>query len=228
MLDCHLRNYFVFFLPKAVVSGDFYWGARLKNGHFAFCCADSTGHGVPGAIMSILNISSLEKAIETEVEADQILFKTRSSIIDRLKKDGSLDGGKDGMDCSLLVFNTEKSEVTFAGANNPIVVVRQKQIIEFKGDKIPAGRHDYDQKPFSIHRIPLQKNDVIYTFTDGMSDQFGGPKGKKFLYKKLKDLFLEIADHPMEQQADILNRSFQTWKGTLEQIDDVCVFGIKI
>jgi hypothetical protein len=239
-------GYFVFFQPKDVVSGDFYWASQLKNSNFAFCCADSTGHGVPGAIMSILNISSLEKAIETATEPHHILGKTRELIIERLKKDGSSEGGKDGMDCSLLVLNQDKTLLTFASANNPVFIVRSvtssgisqladgvsrsetKELVEAKPDKMPVGKHDKDQTPFTLQTVQLQKGDVIYTLTDGMPDQFGGEKGKKYMIKNLKNLFLSIAHLPMAEQHTKLEEEFINWKGENEQVDDLCIIGVRI
>jgi serine phosphatase RsbU (regulator of sigma subunit) len=244
MLDENLNDYFVFFQPKDVVSGDFYWSSILKNGNFAFCCADSTGHGVPGAIMSILNISSLEKAIETATEPHLILNKTRELIIERLKKDGSPEGGKDGMDCSLLVLNHDKTELSFASANNPVFIVRSvtssgspeaavsrsetHELLEFRPDKMPVGKHDKDQEPFTLQTISLQKGDVIYTLTDGFPDQFGGEKGKKYMIKNLKNLLLSISHLPMNEQEERLFEEFTRWKGENEQIDDVCIIGVRV
>ncbi|MBX2959751.1 MAG: SpoIIE family protein phosphatase [Flavobacteriales bacterium] len=257
------RGYFVFFRPKDVVSGDFYWAAELNNGNFAFTCADSTGHGVPGAIMSILNISSLEKSVEKDTEPHQILNTTRRIIIDRLKKDGSPEGGKDGMDCSLLVLNKEKSQLTFASANNPVFIVRAAhpnppegresqhsihpnnegfegsssspsgrlggaELLEYKPDKMPVGKHEKEHEPFTLHSLQLQKGDVIYTLTDGFADQFGGDKGKKYMIKNFKELLLNIAHLPMHEQEQKLADEFAAWKGNNEQVDDVCVIGVKI
>lgn len=241
MLDEHLKDYFVFFKPKDVVSGDFYWASQLKNGNFAFTVADSTGHGVPGAIMSILNISSLEKSIEKETEPNVILSETRKIIINRLKKDGSEEGGKDGMDCSLLVLNQDRTQLTFASAHNPVFIVRKNppalpkgeglggvELIEFKADKMPVGKHDKDELPFTLQTVQLQKGDVIYTLTDGFPDQFGGDKGKKFMIKNVKQLFLSIVHLPMAVQEKRLLEEFNLWKGDGEQIDDVCIIGVKI
>lgn len=221
-------GYFVFFKPKDVVSGDFYWASTLNNGNFAFCCADSTGHGVPGAIMSILNISSLEKAIETNTQPDKILFETRKIIIERLKKDGSKEGGKDGMDASLLVLNPEKNKLSFASAHNPVILIRQQEIIEFKGDKMPVGKHDRDKEPFTLQEVDLKKGDLIYILTDGFPDQFGGEKSKKYMIKNLKNYFLSIAHLPMNEQEKKLTLELENWKGNNEQIDDVCVIGVRI
>lgn len=228
MLDEYLNDYFVFFRPKDVVSGDFYWAAKLNNGNFAFACADSTGHGVPGAIMSILNIFSLEKSIETQTEPHKILHETRKIIINRLKKDGSAEGGKDGMDCSLLVLNQEKNHLTFASANNSVFIIRNGEILEFKGDKMPVGKHDNADEIFTLHSVDLQKSDVIYSLTDGFPDQFGGNKGKKYMIKNLKNLLLEIAALPLKEQEEKLANEFDNWKGNEEQVDDVCIIGVRV
>ncbi len=240
-LDLNLRNYFILFKPKDVVSGDFYWSATLNNGLFALAIADSTGHGVPGAIMSLLNISSLEKAIETNVQPSDILNATRKTIIERLKKDGSPDGGKDGMDCSLLCFDFTNMKLSISAANNPVWIVRPKPeasaealeareatVIEIKPDKMPVGKHDKDQIPFTQQEIQLQKGDVIYTLTDGFPDQFGGEKGKKFMSKNLKELLAANAHLPMQVQKQLLESTFIDWVGNLEQVDDVTLIGIRI
>ncbi|MBS1635536.1 MAG: tetratricopeptide repeat protein [Bacteroidetes bacterium] len=228
LLTENLQNYFVCFKPKDVVSGDFYWASGLKDGRFAYATADSTGHGVPGAIMSILNISSLEKAIETETEPAAILNVTRTLIIERLKKDGSPEGGKDGMDCSLVVLDLPKCQLSYAAANNPVWIIRQQELIECKPDKMPVGKHDKEAEPFTQHSIELQPGDVVYTFTDGLPDQFGGPKGKKFMYKQFKELLLSISHFPMPEQREKILESFNTWKANTEQVDDMCVIGVRI
>jgi len=228
MLDVNLKDYFVFFKPKDIVSGDFYWASKLNNGNFVFSVADSTGHGVPGAIMSILNISSLEKSIEKETEPNEILNETRRIIIERLKKDGSREGGKDGMDCSLLVLNSDKTKLHLAAAHNPVWIVRNEKLIEFKADKMPVGKHDKDTQSFTLQTTDIQKGDVIYCLTDGFADQFGGTKGKKYMLKNLKNLFLQMSAMPMKEQEDKLTREFSDWKGGHEQVDDVCILGVRI
>lgn len=256
-------NYFILFKPKDVVSGDFYWSATLNNGHFALATADSTGHGVPGAIMSLLNITSLEKAIETETSPDKILNLTRNIIIERLKKDGSIDGGKDGMDCSLIVFNENRTRLQIAAANNPVWIMRSSslrevptpkgigttkqsgvsneeiaslttyarndvEVMEIKPDKMPVGKHDKQDVPFTLQELELQAGDVIYTLTDGFPDQFGGERGKKFMAKKLRELLQSICHLPMPQQQEILFKTFSDWVGDLEQVDDVTLIGIRV
>ncbi len=238
LLSENLKEYFVFFRPKDVVSGDFYWASKLSNNQFAIVTADSTGHGVPGAIMSILNISCLEKSVEEKqlTEPSEILNYTRTKIIERLKKDGSAEGGKDGMDCSLMSFDFNNNQLIYSAANNPIWIVRNNKqsaepvaaLIEFAPDKMPVGRHDRDNMSFTQHTVLLKKGDMVYAITDGMPDQFGGPRGKKFMYKQLKELLISIASLPMPDQKKRLNKEFINWKGDLEQVDDVCIIGIRI
>ena len=233
LLNENLKDYFVFFQPKDVVSGDFYWATKLISSsgveNFALVTADSTGHGVPGAIMSILNISSLENTVKEGVcEPAEILNQTRIKIIERLKKDGSAEGGKDGMDASLLCFDFINNKLSYAAANNPVWIVRENEMLEFAPDKMPVGKHDKDSVSFTQHSIDLQKNDVVYALTDGMPDQFGGPKGKKFMYKKLKELLVSCSGLPMNEQKELLKSTFNDWKGNLEQVDDVCLIGIRI
>lgn len=227
-LDENLKDYFILFKPKDVVSGDFYWAGKLTNGNFAIVTADSTGHGVPGAIMSLLNITSLEKAIESETSPSEILNKTRKLIIERLKKDGTTDGGKDGMDCSLCIYNFNQKKLFVSAAHNPVWIVRNKEVIEIKPDKMPVGKHDRQDIPFTEHEIDLQEGDIVYTLTDGFPDQFGGEKGKKFMSKNLREHLTNNAHLPLQSQNELLQNTFSDWKGSLEQIDDVCVIGIKI
>ncbi|MBL7911294.1 MAG: tetratricopeptide repeat protein [Bacteroidia bacterium] len=231
ILNERLNDYFVFFKPKDIVSGDFYWASVLPNGHFGLVTADSTGHGVPGAIMSILNISCLNEAVNAQnlSEPNEILNYTRKKIIEHLANDGSAEGGKDGMDCSLISFDPDKKELRYAAANNPVWIVRaQTELLEFAPNKMPVGKHDRDAVSFSQHTIPLQKGDIIYVFTDGMPDQFGGPKGKKFMYKQLKDVLISINSLPMREQKEKLYATINNWMANVEQVDDITVIGIRI
>jgi serine phosphatase RsbU (regulator of sigma subunit) len=232
LLNKYLKNYFIYFKPKDVVSGDFYWASTIVSSsgdeNFVLATADSTGHGVPGAIMSLLNITSLEKAIEHLINPADILNHTRQTIINRLKRDGSAEGGKDGMDCSLLVFDFKNKQLHIAAAHNPVWIVRENNLIEIKADKMPVGKHDRDQDSFTSHIIDLKDGDVIYTLTDGFPDQFGGDKGKKFMSKNLKELLILNSNLPMNEQKELLNDTFTNWVGNLEQVDDVTLIGIKI
>lgn len=228
LLDRNLKDYFVLYLPKDVVSGDFYWASTLPNGNFALVTADSTGHGVPGAIMSLLNITSLEKACESENDPAKILNETRRIIIDRLKKDGTEEGGWDGMDCSFISFNFNERTMRISAANNPVWILRDGAINEVKPDRFPVGRHELDDRSFTAQDLAITKGDVIYTMTDGFADQFGGPLGKKYKWKQLQKFLLTITDEPMHLQKEKLHTAFKDWKNDLEQIDDICIIGIRI
>jgi serine phosphatase RsbU (regulator of sigma subunit) len=229
-------NYFVFFKPKDVVSGDFYWASNLPNGNFVMVTADSTGHGVPGSIMSMLNMNSLKEAIKTGLtQPADILNYTRNVIISTLANDGSKEGGKDGMDCCCLVYDMKNKKVIFSAANNPVWIVRGTEVLECKSDKMPVGKHDKQDVPFSQQEVDLQKGDVIYAITDGFPDQFGGEHlpngkqgGKKFMSKRLRELLIENAQFPLKDQMNILDKTFTDWMGTLEQVDDVTIVGVKI
>lgn len=233
LLDDNLPDYFLYFQPKDVVSGDFYWATSTgsaTNNKFILVTADSTGHGVPGAIMSILNIACLNESIKADklTEPADILNATRKKIIHHLMHDGSTEGGKDGMDCSLVCFDFKDLKLTYAAANNPVWIVRENKLIVLPADKMPIGKHDKDDVPFKQTEVELQKGDVVYTFTDGYADQFGGPKGKKYKYKQLEELLLSIYEKPMMIQHDVLRQSLNDWKANLEQVDDVCVIGVRI
>ena len=229
ILNENLNDYFVFFKPKDIVSGDFYWASKLNNGNFALATADSTGHGVPGAIMSLLNVTSLESAIKDGFTSPaEILNDTRKTIIERLKKDGSSEGGKDGMDCSLCVYDFKNHKLIVASAHNPVWIVRGQETIEIKPDKMPVGKHDKDNISFTQQEIELKSGDVVYTLTDGFPDQFGGEKGKKFMSKNLRELLSTNARLPMHEQKKLLEKTFSNWVGNLEQVDDVTLIGVRI
>ncbi len=233
-LSDNLDEYFVIFQPRDVVSGDFYWASKSTTGDFLLLTGDSTGHGVPGAIMSLLNITSLEKAIEHQSEPAQIFNEARMTIIERLKNDGSTDGGKDGMDGSLISFNKEKTSLTYTSANNSIWIARYSkeingyELLEFPGDKMPLGKHVHDSVSFTQTEVALLKNDVVYCFTDGFADQFGGPKGKKFMKKQMKELILKLAVLSLEDQKKTILKTFNDWKGSNEQIDDVTMIAVRV
>ncbi len=229
MLDNHLDDYFVFFQPKHVVSGDFYWAGELRNGHFAIVNGDSTGHGVPGAIMSIINISSIEKAVEKGFTHPAAIFNdARQSIVERLKKDGSVEGGRDGMDASMICFDKAHNSFLYTAAQNPIWVVRSGEMIVIDPEKMPLGKSDSDEIPFEGGEFELEKGDQVYLLTDGFQDQFGGPKGKKFMVGRIRNLILSISTFSMKEQHQKMQKALIEWQGEEDQVDDICVMGIKI
>lgn len=239
---------FILYLPKDIVAGDFYW-VELNGENVIFATADCTGHGVPGAMVSVVCHNALNRAVREFgfINPAQILNKTRELVIEQFEK--SQDNVKDGMDISLGVLNKKTLEFRWSGANNPLWVLRNgnsfpvlnptKQftwvsenapnihVLEIKPDKQPIGKFDVLQ-PFNEHTIQLQKNDCVYLFSDGYADQFGGDKGKKFKYSNLLKYLTEIQSKPMTEQMVLLQNRFENWKGDLEQVDDVCVFGIMI
>ena len=230
LLNKNLPEYFVYYKPKDIVSGDFYW-ANFVNGKFLIITADCTGHGVPGAFMSLLNISLLNEItlLKKIIQPDLILNHIREQIITTLNPEGIEQEGRDGMDCILCAFDFNNNKLEFSAANNPLWIFRKQnlKIEEFKADKQPVGFHGI-YKPFTLQSIELNKGDIVYCFTDGFADQFGGPKGKKFRYKQLETILQTNSHLPMSEQKNILDKTFNEWKGDLEQVDDVLIIGIRI
>jgi len=231
----YIPNHFIFYKPRDIVSGDFYWAIQIKNKFWIACC-DCTGHGVPGAFMSILNISLLNEAIvEKGISSpDAVLNDVRHNVIRALNPEGSVTESKDGMDCVLCCIDFEKMEMQSACANNPVWILPspkgegQGEVVEIPPDKIPVGVQYGEQKPYTLHTTKLNKGDMLYLFTDGYADQFGGPKGKKFKYKQLQELLIDNKQLTMNKQRETLDTAFEQWKGNLEQVDDVLIIGVKI
>ena len=223
-----ISEQFVIYKPKDKVSGDFYWWSVVED-HLIISVADCTGHGVPGAFMSMLGISFLREIVVKEYMTNPgiILKRMRKEIIQALKQKGTEGEQKDGMDMALISIEKGTLEMQFAGANNPIYIVRNCELIEIKGDKMPIAIH-LRMDPFKINNFQLMKGDCIYMFTDGFADQFGGPRGRKYMYKQFKEVLVKNSDKPMAEQKEILAKSFEIWKGDGEQIDDITVVGIKI
>ncbi len=225
----NVKEHFILFKPKDIVSGDFYWTNTIDN-NFYLCVADSTGHGIPGAFMSLLNISLLNEALLSRnlTQTDDILNFVRKILILGLKSDDLGQGGNDGMDCTLIKLNTITKEIEISGANNPVWIVRNKELIEINVDRMPVGRSPKETLPFTASNFKLIENDTIFLFTDGYADQFGGEKGKKFMSKNLKELLLTNVHLTMKEQKTILETTFINWVCSMEQIDDVTLIGIKI
>ncbi len=228
-----LPESFVLYQPKDIVAGDFYWMQELDS-KIHFAVADCTGHGVPGAMVSVVCNNALNRAVKefNENLPGGILDKTRNIVIEEFEK--SEEDVKDGMDIALCAVKyTDNSNewsgatLEYAGAHNPLWIVRDGELLETKADKQPIGKF-HKQSPFTTHKIELIKGDLIYLLTDGFPDQFGGPKGKKFKYKQLKNLLLEIRDMSMSKQKGKIETVLRQWKGDLEQVDDICIIGVRV
>lgn len=219
-----LPNSFVLYKPKDVVAGDFYWMEKVGNTTL-FAAADCTGHGVPGAMVSVVCNNALNRAVREFglVDPAQILDTVREIVIQEFEK--SEEEVKDGMDIALCAL--KGNSLQYAGAHNPLWIVRNNEMIEIKADKQPIGKFE-KASPFTSHKIDLQKGDSIYVFSDGYVDQFGGEKGKKFKPKALRELLLGIQNHPLNEQSNILDKAIENWRGELEQVDDICFIGVKI
>lgn len=222
---------FVFYQPKDIVSGDFYWYTQKHNKKI-FAAVDCTGHGVPGAFMSMIGNAFLNEIVNEKgvTTTSEILDMLKERVVESLKQSGNEN--KDGMDIALISIDDGTNTLEFSGANNPCWIITKNELIELKGDSQPIGYHLGLLKPFTSQAVQLQKGDCIYIFTDGYADQFGGENrkfgGKKFKYRQLKDLFLKINSLSMNEQNIQLKFTFENWKGELEQVDDVCVIGIRV
>lgn len=223
-----IPEHFVLFKPKDIVSGDFYWATK-KNGKSIVVAADCTGHGVPGAFMSMLGISFLNKIVNEKgiTRPDEILNRLRENVIHALHQKGKEQEAKDGMDITICTILPKENKLQFAGANNPLYIMLNKEMKVIKGDKMPIAFYDY-MKAFTLHEFSYAKDDVFYLFSDGYADQFGGPKGKKFMYKAFRNLLIEISNKTMNEQKSILNNTIENWRGNLEQVDDIVVFGLRL
>lgn len=228
ILERSLPEHFIFFKPRDIVSGDFYW-VEEKDGLIIVCAADCTGHGVPGAFMSLLGLTFLNEIVNKDgiTHADQILNRLRSYIIAAMSNQSTSGETKDGMDLALAVFDLDRNQLEFSGAYNPLIVIRAGEIIEYKADKMPIGKHVGPEEPFRKHVIPLQKQDMIFLFSDGFQDQFGGERDAKYKTKPFKRLLQKISPEPAEVQATLLGDELEGWKGNAEQVDDILILGIK-
>ena len=226
----HLPNTFVLFKPKDIVSGDFYW-MEDKGDHVIFAAVDCTGHGVPGAFMSIVGHNLLERIVGEHniIEPAKILDELNKSIGETLRQSDLEDNTvRDGMDIALCSFNKKTALLKFAGAFNPLWLVRNNELIEIKANKFPIGNTKLnDTNKFTNHDIQLQKGDAVYIFSDGYSDQFGGPNGKKFKANNLKQLLINSQHKSMPEQYQVLNETIESWRGNHEQVDDILIIGTR-
>lgn len=244
------KEYFILYKPKDIVSGDFYWGTstvgssemgvrrekpgaisehRTPNSElFYLAMGDSTGHGVPGAFMSLLNIGFLSEALNEKRihEPNKVFNYTRKRLIENVNKEGQ----KDGFDGALFCIETSTSgtqKITYSAAYCKPVVIRNENVITLENDRMPVGMGE-SLSEFKLFSFNLQPNDILYVFSDGYADQFGGLQGKKFKYKRLIELLSSVSSRSLPEQQEILNQTFEDWKGQLEQVDDVCVIGVKL
>lgn len=224
-----LSDHFILYMPRDIVSGDYYWMTQ-KDGKTVILAADCTGHGVPGAFMSMLGISFMNEIVNKSdmTQPNEILNKLRDNVVNSLHQTGEEGEAQDGMDLSLCVINNDKSKLQFAGAYNPLFLIRDDKLIEYKADKMPIGIYKEKEDSFTNHEIDIREGDTLYMFSDGYEDQFGGPSAKKFMAKRFKELLLSIYKNPMKEQKGILDTTLKEWKGGIDQIDDILVMGFRI
>jgi len=211
------------------VSGDFWWMTQ-KNGLVVIVAADCTGHGVPGAFMSMLGVSFLNEIVNKNeiTTANVILDDLRHHVKSTLKQTGKEGEAKDGMDLALIVLDIENQRIQYAGAYNPLYLIRQNELLEYKADRNPIGIFIKEVESFTNNLIEIQKGDTLYIFSDGFVDQFGGSDGRKFKSKQFKELLLAIQDRSMLEQEMILDKTIDEWRGEMTQVDDILVLGIRI
>lgn len=228
-LKAVIPNHFIINLPRDIVSGDFYW-VMYKNHKTILALADCTGHGVPGAFMSVLGMAFLKEIVNTvnQVDAADILGRLREKVIQSLHQKGREGEANDGMDMALCIFDFKNLSLQFAGANKGLFLVRDHELVEYKPDSFPIGIHEMRHIPYTNRHIELMPNDHIYLASDGYVDQFGGDLGKKFLVKRMKKVLVEIRYKTMEEQKQFLSKMFHRWKGDHKQVDDVLFMGIKV
>lgn len=226
MIDENADDNFVLYKPKDIVAGDFYW-AEKSGDWFFIAAADCTGHGVPGAMVSVVCSNALNRTVKEFgiTDTGKILDKTTDLVLETFEK--SNEDVKDGMDISLLGINSKTKEIFWSGANNPLWFTDGNEIKEIKANKQPIGKSDH-RIAFISHKIEINKGEMIYLFTDGYADQFGGEKGKKYKYKPFSELLLYNKSLELSKQKEILNDKIEEWKGDLEQNDDICIIGIRI
>ena len=228
-LDNTISDFFILYMPRDIVSGDFYWINSDKK-KLVTVAADCTGHGVPGAFMSMLGVAFLNEIVRKhdQITADEILNQLRAAIIKSLRQTGKEGENKDGMDIALCIYDLEKMKLQFSGANNPLLLIRNEEMIVYKADKMPIGIHARADEPFTLYEMDILPGDIFYSFSDGYVDQFGGPEGKKFLSKQFKEYLLEIHKEDLKKQEQLLKNKITDWMSKVWQVDDILVMGIKI
>lgn len=224
--DRLIPDCFVFYKPKDIVAGDFYFLEEFQ-GDIYVAVADCTGHGVPGAMVSVICSNALSYVVHDSkiTEPGKILDAVTDIVVEKFQS--STDGIKDGMDICLCKINIENRTVEYSGANNPLYIIKDGGLETIKPNKQPIGQFEY-RVPFDTHKLTLDKGDILYLFTDGFADQFGGDNGKKLKYKPFKSELMDAHEKPLHEQMIILDAFFEKWKGDYEQVDDVCVIGIRL
>jgi len=223
-----LPEHFILFKPRDIVSGDFFWMTQ-KGSKTIVVAADCTGHGVPGAFMSMLGVSFLNDIVNKNetVQANLILNKLRADVKRTLDQTGKKDEAKDGMDIALCIIDYETNKLQYAGAYNPLYLYRKDELLQIKADKMPIGIYIKEKESFTNHELDLQKGDTFYIFSDGYVDQFGGARGEKFKSKKFKELLLNLQSKKLSEQKEILDNTLTEWRGEYSQLDDICVIGVR-
>jgi tetratricopeptide (TPR) repeat protein len=224
-----LNDYFIYFRPRDIVSGDFYWLNRKADKVF-FTAADCTGHGVPGAFMSMLGTAFLNEIVNKydDITAAQILDELKRYVVESLHQTGKTGETQDGMDIALCILDYKRNILQFAGAYNPLLLIRNGELTEYKGDKMPIGIYHQKNEHFANTEIEVQNGDSLYIFSDGYVDQFGGGNGKKFMKKRFKELLVDIQKHSMKEQYRILDETLKDWMSGAQQIDDILVMGVRV
>jgi PAS domain S-box-containing protein len=225
----YYKNSFKFYKPKSIVSGDFYWASHTNN-RLVIACADSTGHGVPGAFMSMIGMSFLNKIVNEKgiVSPDLILNRMRKNLINHLRQDDNEIIAEDGFDMSVISIDIKNYKLEYAGAMNPIYIIRGDEFIELKADRMPVAYFDNVERPFTKKEIELKKGDIIYMFTDGYYDQFGGDNGSKMKGNRFRTVLKATSSVSVTEQQNIIDNAFYKWKREYPQIDDVLVMCINV
>ena len=229
ILSDNFQEHFILFRPLDIVSGDFYWFKQSKNLIFV-AVADCTGHGVPGAFMSILGINFLNEIVNNDpaISASELLYRLRDHVIKALHQTNKYTGTRDGIEMALCIFDMENQKLQFSGAFRSMYLIRDNHLQDITGDNMPIGIYDDEQSPFTKKEMALKQDDLIYLFTDGYADQIGGPDRKTFKSSRFRELLLDISHLPMKLQKQHLERKIDEWKGDLEQVDDMLVIGMQI
>jgi serine phosphatase RsbU (regulator of sigma subunit) len=231
-LDRYFKDNFVLYKPKDILSGDFYWAKKIKNKNYnitVIAAVDCTGHGVPGALMSMLGVAFLNEIIlKKEVKkASHILDKLREKVIESFQNHNNNSITNDGMDVALVLIDHNTNKMHYTGANRPLYIIRDHMLKVIDGDKMPIGNHGFSNGNFTNQIIDIQKNDTIYLFSDGYADQFGGPKNKKFKRDRLKNLLLDVCEMPMVLQKKAIEKEHNSWRNKNRQTDDILILGVK-